>query len=90
MAHQEHLLFKIMRLMEETEKIDGSQQSKFRTGVGMLLHLIKYSRPDLTNVIREFSKCMDGTKLAAHQEMFRVMKFVLDRKGLLLEVESYL
>ena len=26
----------------------------------MLLYLIKYSRPDLANVVRELSKCMDG------------------------------
>jgi hypothetical protein len=51
-------------------------QSKF--GVGMLLYLIKYLRPDLANMVRELSKCMDGASLAAYKEMQRVIKFVLD------------
>jgi hypothetical protein len=44
--------FKILRPTEKTEKIDGNPQSKYRSGVGMLLYLIKYSRPDLANVVR--------------------------------------
>jgi hypothetical protein len=47
--------FKIVRPMDTTEKIDGNHQSKYRSGLGMLLYLIKYSRPDLTNVVRELS-----------------------------------
>jgi hypothetical protein len=46
----------------------------------MLLYLIKYSRPDLANVVRELSKCMDGASLAAYKEMQRVIKFVLDTR----------
>jgi hypothetical protein len=48
--------------------------------VGMLLYLIKYSRPDIANVVRELSKCMDEANLAAYKEMLRVIKFVLDTK----------
>jgi hypothetical protein len=32
--------------MDETEKIEHNQQSKYRSGMGVLLYLIKYSRPD--------------------------------------------
>jgi hypothetical protein len=53
--------------MDETEKIDGNLQSKHCSGMGMLLYLIKYSRPDLANVFRELSKCMDGANLAAYK-----------------------
>jgi hypothetical protein len=55
-------------------------QTKYRSGVGMLLYLIKYLRPDLANVVRELSKCMDGARLAAYKEMQRVIKFVLDTR----------
>jgi hypothetical protein len=41
----------------ETIKMD--KQSRYRSGVGMLLYLIKYSRPDIANVVHELSKCMD-------------------------------
>ena len=34
------------------------RQSKFRTGVGTLLYLIKHSRPYLSNSVRELSKVM--------------------------------
>jgi hypothetical protein len=75
-----------VRPTDETEKIDGNLQSKYRSGVGMLLYLIKYSRPDLANVVRELSKCMDGANLAAYKEMLRVVKFVLDIKDYCLKL----
>jgi hypothetical protein len=44
----------------------------------MLLHLLKNSRPDLVNVHRELSKCMDGASIAALKEIIREIRFVLD------------
>jgi hypothetical protein len=78
--------FKIVRPMDETEKIDSNQQSKYSSGMSILLYLIKYSRPDLENVVRELSKCMDGANLAAYKEMLRVVKFVLDTKDYCLKL----
>jgi hypothetical protein len=49
-------------------------------------NLIDYSRPDLTNVVRELSKCMDGANLAAYKEMLRVVNFVLDTKDYCLKL----
>jgi hypothetical protein len=46
----------------------------------MLLFLIKYSRPDLANVVRELSECKYAASHAANKEMLRVMKFVVDTK----------
>jgi hypothetical protein len=69
-----------VRRVDETEKIDSNQESKYFSRVGMLLYLIKYSRPDLENVVRESSKCIDGANLAAYKEMLRVVKFILDTK----------
>ena len=46
----------------------------------MLLFLIKHSRPDLCNAVRELSKCLDGPTEAAYVEMLRVIKYVLDTK----------
>ena len=31
----------------------------YRSGVGMLLYLVKYSRPDIANPVRELSKVLD-------------------------------
>lgn len=53
----------------------------------MLLFLIKHSRPDLCNAVRELSKCLDGASDGAYKEMLRVIKYVMDTrsKGLRME-----
>jgi Reverse transcriptase (RNA-dependent DNA polymerase) len=79
--------FKIVRPNDDVEKIDSKLQARYRSGVGMLLFLIKYSRPDLANVVRELSKCMDGASHAAYKEMLRVMKFVLETKEYCLKMQ---
>jgi hypothetical protein len=72
--------------MDETEKIDGNQHSKYHSGVGMLLYLIKYSIPDLANAVRKLSQCIDRVNLAAYKEMLRVVKFVLDTNDFCLKL----
>jgi hypothetical protein len=55
--------------------------------VGMLLFLIKYSRPDLANVVRDLSKFMDAASHAAYKEILRVMIFVVDTKKYCLKMQ---
>ena len=47
----------------------------------MLLYLVKYSRPDIANAVRELSKALDSPSPGAFKEMLRVVKFVLDTKN---------
>ena len=47
----------------------------------MLLYLVKHSRPDIANAVRELSKCMTGANAAAFKELMRVIKFVLDTRA---------
>jgi hypothetical protein len=47
----------------------------YRSGVGMLLYLVKHSRPDITNGIRELSKALDGVTPKAKQEMKHMIKY---------------
>ena len=56
----------------------------------MLLYLIKHSRPDLCNAVRELSKCLDGASQAAYKEMLRIIKYVLDSKSKGLKIEPML
>jgi hypothetical protein len=53
----------------------------------MLLYLIKYSRPDVNNAVRELSKCMDRATYGTYQEMLRVVKFVLDTNNYCLKIQ---
>jgi len=78
--------FKVVKTNNFVEKIELEKQSRYRSGVGMLLYLIKYSRPDLANVVRELSKCIDEPNLAAYKEMLRTIKFVLDTKDYCLKM----
>jgi hypothetical protein len=48
----------------------------YHAGVGTILYLIKYSRPDISNVVCELAKCMDKATPAAFKEMKCVMRFI--------------
>mmetsp|Transcript_10575 Transcript_10575/g.23465 ORF Transcript_10575/g.23465 Transcript_10575/m.23465 type:complete len:546 (+) Transcript_10575:97-1734(+) len=62
----------------EDEHLSNDMQAKYRSGVGTLLYLVKHSRPDLANPVRELTKGMDGATMAAFKEMHRLIKHVLD------------
>jgi len=66
--------------------IQEDLQSIYRSGVGMLLYMLK-SRPDLGNPVRELTKCVQGAHPAAYKEMQRVIKFLLDTKHYGLKIE---
>ena len=51
---------------------------EYSSGVGMLMYLVKHSRPDIANAARELSKLMDKPTPAAMKELYRVIKYVLD------------
>ncbi len=70
----------IVQPKEEDLLIGEHQQEMYRSGVGMLLYLVKHSRPDIANAVRELSKCMTGANAAAYKELLRVIKFVLDTR----------
>jgi len=48
-------------------------QSEYMSGVGMLIYLVKYSRLDIANAVRELNKCMDGETMAAYKKMLRLI-----------------
>jgi len=58
--------FKIVRPDDDSALIDSELQKRYRSGVGMLLYLTKYTRPDLCNVVRELSKCVDGATMGGN------------------------
>jgi hypothetical protein len=60
---------RIVKPTEETGKLTDKEQKLYRTGVGMLLYLVKYSRPDIANAIRELSKGMKEATLDAMKEL---------------------
>jgi hypothetical protein len=66
----------IIRPKDGNPLISPEQQKQFRMGVGMLLYLVKHSRPDISNSVRELSKVADGDTEAPIKAFFRKIKYV--------------
>jgi hypothetical protein len=57
--------------------------------VGSWLHLVKHSRPNIANTVRELAKCMDGASHVAFKKMKRLVKFVIDTKSYGLKMNPF-
>lgn len=80
----------MIRNTDDKLALSKEKQSLYRSGVGMLLYLVKYSRPDIANAVRELSKVLDGSTEASFKEMLRVIKYILDTKDMGLRIEPTL
>ena len=78
----------IMRPSDDDDYLDEEKQTEYRSGVGMLLYLLKHSRPDLSNSVRELTKAMDRATEGHMKAMKRVVKYVLDTKEWRLQMET--
>ena len=67
-------------------RLPKAKQTRYRSGVGMLLYFVKHSRPDISNTVRELSKVLDFANELAYREMLRCIKFVLDSEDLGLKI----
>jgi hypothetical protein len=64
--------------VSKTALMNAQMQSKYRSGTGKLLHLMKWSRPDILNSMRELLRFTIGATVVHMGTMFtRVMKFCL-------------
>ncbi|KAG7353397.1 reverse transcriptase RNA-dependent DNA polymerase [Nitzschia inconspicua] len=77
----------IRRHRENEEVLTQTNQTRYRSGTGMLLYLVKHSRPDLSNATRELSKVMDGASEKDKELMLKTVKFVITtmNRGLLIK-----
>jgi hypothetical protein len=62
-------------------------QTKFRSGVGMLLYLVKHTRPDIANTVQELSKVADGETKDHWNRILRAINFTLYTKHLALKLK---
>ena len=51
----------IVRPTGNNEVVLKEGHEQYRTGVGMLLYLVKNTRPDITHAVRELTRLNDGT-----------------------------
>ena len=78
----------ILRPDEGEPTLGRDDQTTYRRGVGLLLYLIKFSRPDISNTVRELSKVMDGATLGNMKSMLRTIKYVLDTRNRVLSYNT--
>ena len=77
----------VLSMDEDTEVMKESDQKTYRSCVGKLLHMMKWSRPEISNAVRELSRFMKAATLAHMKAMKRVMSYIIatPERGLLLE-----
>ena len=66
----------VLRPCEEGDGLPPEMQTKYRSGVGKLLHMMRWSRPDVLNAVREQSKYMQEASPAHMKAMKRIMRYL--------------
>ena len=79
--------FLIVRPTEDYKKVLVEDQWIYQSGVGMLLYLMKHSRPNIADVTRELSKANNEVNPAAYKELLHVIKYVIETENLGLRLE---
>jgi hypothetical protein len=77
----------VLQPCEKENQVTISDQRLFRKGVGKLLHMMRWSRPDILNAVRELSRFMSGPSIAHMKAMYRTMKYCVEtpNRGLVLQ-----
>ena len=73
--------FHVVRNIPEAVFISDQDPKLYRSGVGMLLFLVKHTQPDLSNSTRELSKVTDRATEGHIKELCRVIKYAIDMKN---------
>ena len=68
--------FAVVRQEKKEGLLNGKDQKWFRSSVGSLLYMVKFSRPDIANSVRELSKVMDLANYGQKKELNRLLNFV--------------
>ena len=82
-----------VRLVHPTDNntvVSKEEHQQHRTGVDMLLYLIRYTRPEIANEGRELNILNEGPTGKATEEMKRIIKYVIDtvNKGLKMTTQK--
>lgn len=66
--------------------LSSQEQTRYQSVVGSLLYLLKHSRPDLSNAVRELTKTMDKAIKRDYELMLKVIKYIEFTKDLGLKL----
>ncbi len=80
--------YRVSRPTNKEQYISMAEQSLYQLGIGMLLYLVKHSRPYIAYAMHECTKVLDaGTTTYAYHKMLQIIKYVLDTKGYGLRID---
>jgi hypothetical protein len=66
---------KVLQKCEEGHALNHKKHALYRKGVGKLLHLMRWSRPEIYNPVRETSRRMSVPNEDHYKAMLRIMKY---------------
>ena len=82
-------LIKVTRTIDESKDLlSTNKQVQYQSGVGYFLYIVKHSRPDLNNSVRELSKRMDLENEDGYEKLLQVLNFVKHTTNLGIILES--
>jgi hypothetical protein len=61
------------------DPLDATQQSDYRKGTGILLHMMRWSRPEILNAVRELSRHLKEGTTRHYKQMIRTMKYCVGK-----------
>ena len=79
--------YRVNRVQENEPYLSPTQQTRYRSGIGIALYLSRFSRPDICNATRELSKGMIKANEAHYKQLLRLIKYIIDTKQLMLKIE---
>jgi len=77
----------ITQVKENEEEMSAGMQKLYRSCVGSLLYIVKHSRPDLSNTVRELSKVNKRGKVVDFINMLQCCKFLFSTRNLGIQIE---
>jgi Reverse transcriptase (RNA-dependent DNA polymerase) len=63
---------------EEIDILSDKVKKKYQAGVGKLLYIARWSKPEICNAVRELSRFGSRPQLAHYEAMMRVMDYCVD------------
>ena len=71
---------------EENELLEHEEHKSYRAGVGKLVYLSRWSRPDILNAVRELARYVSAPTKTYYKAMERCMEYCLATKDYRLEL----
>ena len=68
----------VMSEFKEENKLSKEEQTRYQSGAGTFLYLVKHSRPDLSNAVRELTKGMKEASMENYKQLLRVISYVIN------------